>query len=843
MEPIHVIIMGKNKKINNSLSSHYKTDQGVALLMTLGMLSLLLVLALSFAFAAMSTLKSVNIAQDIAKSRLQAESGFKRAFELLTENFSDPNDAANIFPATKTITSVFGPDAVVNDWDGRVYWASRDDNYYASDAAETANTPSQNRSGIDTALHVELDGIEFTPGVALDDTFGWIHTYDSSETYIDDTDTPIISRVAFLIIDESGKIDPAPTTENGVTEGTEKRFGTRPAEINITNASTESNLAANLRRGDTSGIPAGGIWFSYYHIFKQLNADSAYVSAAADTDADMAMITKNFFPHSYDKEAYYDGDDDKHRFNLARTDWDSLSISDILKPAEVWSTGSHTATGIPWLGISTDTVLNNQIAANLLDYCDSNTDATSDYSGSGNIPAYCGNDGYYLINEVEIKATLSGDQVTLAFDIELVNFFQVSSPGSSRLFVRGTIGGTELTSENFSSTGTAITPSGNYYEATTITISANTVSSNPADGDDDSDSENITLSNLAVYLENSTDSTKLKDFSELPNPATSITLDTSTPLTANNVIIIYEANDPRYNLKTDAWTQVQTWSTSRTSATNGSVNSSCNPNPGGNKDPEPSVTQPYNVSTAYIRNDKMTYIWELGAVHRGAPWETINLKKYKNVSIYNMSSPDAMFGAYSDGDANILSQVKITNDTETTGYININTYNRRVLISLLEGITIGGAYSDDATPGGTAITSTGAGSIVGTLTPAVSNSILSTNNADKQGNGEVFRFRGQLANATKLFDGTGGTQTTDRQKEEVIGKMIGLTTVRQNYFTVIAVSQMVQDMVAGVGGSGERGHFNEGIDLAYADQTLMALIYRDALRNTVEVLRYEYLNE
>ncbi len=236
-----------NTKIKHSALCYYKNEHGVALLMTLGILALLMVMALSFAFAAMNSQKSVDIAQDIVKSRLQAESGFKQAFALLTENFPDPNVAANIFPATKTMDYVFGPTTQTSDWDDRVYWGSKESSYYASDADETAGTPSQDRSGIDTALHIVIGGVDFTPAVALDDTFGWLHIYDSSDRYLDETDTPIISRITYLIIDESGKIDPAPTTENGVTEGTENRFGLSPTEIDISNA-TNANLAANLRR-------------------------------------------------------------------------------------------------------------------------------------------------------------------------------------------------------------------------------------------------------------------------------------------------------------------------------------------------------------------------------------------------------------------------------------------------------------------------------------------------------------------------------------------------------------------------------------------------------------------
>ena len=88
-----------NQRINKSLTESrlYRSERGVALIMVLGILSLLIVLALSFTFATINSQKSVNIAQDLVKSRLHAESGFKEAFAFLSEEFTDPNIPENIF--------------------------------------------------------------------------------------------------------------------------------------------------------------------------------------------------------------------------------------------------------------------------------------------------------------------------------------------------------------------------------------------------------------------------------------------------------------------------------------------------------------------------------------------------------------------------------------------------------------------------------------------------------------------------------------------------------------------------------------------------------------------------
>ena len=109
------------------------------------------------------------------------------------------------------------------------------------------------------------------------------------------------------------------------------------------------------------------------------------------------------------------------------------------------------------------------------------------------------------------------------------------------------------------------------------------------------------------------------------------------------------------------------------------------------KDVETSTTtEPWQVSTNYIRNAPMKSFWELGAIHRGAAWQTLNLTTYNDLFIQQVASEG--FGTYTNGDANILSQVKLTDDTSTTGRVNVNTYNHDVLSALFAGIEIGDEY-------------------------------------------------------------------------------------------------------------------------------------------------------
>ena len=61
---------------------------------------------------------------------------------------------------------------------------------------------------------------------------------------------------------------------------------------------------------------------------------------------------------------------------------------------------------------------------------------------------------------------------------------------------------------------------------------------------------------------------------------------------------------------------------------------------------------------------------ELGCIHRGSKWNTLNLAYYRDVLTQN--DPTGGGSAYSAGDANILDQVKFTKDNYVYGKIELN---------------------------------------------------------------------------------------------------------------------------------------------------------------------------
>ena len=76
----------------------------------------------------------------------------------------------------------------------------------------------------------------------------------------------------------------------------------------------------------------------------------------------------------------------------------------------------------------------------------------------------------------------------------------------------------------------------------------------------------------------------------------------------------------------------------------------------------------------------MQSLWELGAINRGEPWRTLNLSKY-NTSV----TTGTLSYTYTDGDANILDQVKL-NDTATfpiRDRLNVNSPHPHEMVDVL----------------------------------------------------------------------------------------------------------------------------------------------------------------
>ena len=135
-----------------------------------------------------------------------------------------------------------------------------------------------------------------------------------------------------------------------------------------------------------------------------------------------------------------------------------------------------------------------------------------------------------------------------------------------------------------------------------------------------------------------------------------------------------QANDPRQNLSRNDWSTPLYGTTAKSDI--GKKNGvgikvgTYHDTEQNNNNPNPAyVNDSTHISTAYIRHAPMQSLWELGAIHRGAPWQTINLKCG--------SKNGVAMGSYETGDGHLLDQVALARSTEkaddaVVGMINLN---------------------------------------------------------------------------------------------------------------------------------------------------------------------------
>ena len=100
------------------------------------------------------------------------------------------------------------------------------------------------------------------------------------------------------------------------------------------------------------------------------------------------------------------------------------------------------------------------------------------------------------------------------------------------------------------------------------------------------------------------------------------------------------------------------------------------------RDNENGTDDEKRLSTAFIRNAPMMSPWEIGLIHRGVKWQTLNIKKACDPG--NNSNAITLAGhaptenwtsdgtSYTGGDGAILDQIKMTDQCSTYGKINVN---------------------------------------------------------------------------------------------------------------------------------------------------------------------------
>jgi len=239
-----------------------------------------------------------------------------------------------------------------------------------------------------------------------------------------------------------------------------------------------------------------------------------------------------------------------------------------------------------------------------------------------------------------------------------------------------------------------------------------------------------------------------------------------------------------------------------------------------------------HMSTAYIRNAPMQSLWELGAIHRGSAWETINIKRAvmgsgssrRRVELSDSKTGDlAAAGVpYVNGDGLILDQVKLTSKAYTSGKLDVNmllatpsdpgydtAWDKDIARALFAGIVKGHQIGDlYASPfllpvSGAGLSSIGWGSVsdehVGRIRTApegrtkgntgkfVSRADFVEGYTDPGSGSEGDYFP---ANGFGLV--SGWIDKADAQQEELVGKTVNLLTAGATTPTTIQAVVVVQ---------------------------------------------------
>ena len=273
-----------------------------------------------------------------------------------------------------------------------------------------------------------------------------------------------------------------------------------------------------------------------------------------------------------------------------------------------------------------------------------------------------------------------------------------------------------------------------------------------------------------------------------------------------------QVNDPRCNLGRNEWSSPQNnehWS-DNFGMCNTTVNYNSNDptkcDPGEPGDPAGADGAGNGtVSTAYIAHEPMVSLWELGVIHRGRPWQTINLK-----CAPDGKSAGSVMADYSAGDGHLLDQVSLVRQEDeratVLGMINLNCVadlgsggSPFVFKSLFTNFPIYGSIqnmrngSSTGTVRGKAVNSTDseadryAEDLVDSVTYAIKNGNQPRRTAIFPGSASSGSHSG------RLFP----TNGSDAQREEVVCRVVNILKwgrQQTRRATVLVLAQTIQDV-------------------------------------------------
>ena len=903
------------KKIFFKLKSKRK-QQGIALIFALAMLSLLLIMAIGFATSSIFEQKAAYNSANTTSARLLSQSAASRVLLLLQSQISLYGETLDYsydnWSVNKGDKDML--DHLTTDISNIPIYTYNNTHPVTWEYIKTNDGATDRLIGRFAYVVIPIGGIN--PAAV-------VKSGTREEQVIEQRVGARVDEINIMAVSPSDIVLSASPGANQVSAG-------------------KFNYAATSGSSPAGKLPAAGYWTSLTNMFSVMGITSGslkskflkwFVAGSSTT----AFDQRECFWADRNGNGATDsvtGTNDElfHRFNIynrAATSWDSFTSNDSenlinakllcdanddnipdtlpppYPPPPAAFPVANEGLGIPWLaffgydknGVVDETgslkgtfpnvtARRHQIAANLIDYCDSNTDnPTYDTknctrsvwinSGVANDPLYTGNELTPYINEaglrLHVDITRTNTNITVKFapeiDLEAINIYAISDipvwmavrySFEYKIVLDGvTTSYTEtptpvFSSMNWPSAGSLRYATKNFIENTTATIAR---TFNVASGS----SHVISVTDCKLTVDKvvlstttaapgSVDCALIKKSSSVWKMISNWT-STAAASTGAEFSVAFQTNDPRQNLNPDDWSMTETpfAAVAPASALYASVGTlgyknifngvAVDPSaPSPDKDLEVVTDPAYNpsaaaglrtLSTAYIRNGVMLSPWELGFIHRGVAWQTLNLKEYdpnKANKFVAANVPSAAYpyaripggGAYSDtvnggGDANILNQVKIgtasvlgnlTSNCKiniNSAYVDSSTGKNITLQALLTNIKIGSTISSPGT-GGTSITG---------IDNLVSSIMTKTNGMDYITRAEVANTMycaGPGSYKRALSESVCGViQDTDAKQEELIGKFINLTDVggKNNYFYVIVVAQAIKDVGGPSGGTAD----------------------------------------
>lgn len=797
-----------------------RRQRGVAIILTLGILSLVIVLAITFAATAVNSARIAQISEEQTNARGYADLGLQRLVASLRTELNDYSDPRNFYPANKSFLAGTGA------WSGNDYYLS------------TAPASDSQTDGLAEALAYSLNGIDLLPpGLPPGAPASWLPVY-SLETRGGSDVNVLKGRYAFILVDESGKLDPDACVSASQAEGSETAAGFAMTEIDLTRAGLAASLAAKLRPQSAGGsLAANSLWFSTDQMVRALGL----------TQSQANTLLPVLCPGSRA---------DQLESTIAAYD---LSLI----PSQ---TAEQVVAGIPWLQNWWDagTYISagaraRQIAANLIDYCDLDRNATSENTTD---PAWFGLEAvpcvsrvqFYLVNASANNASNKSQPVLQVYcQPELLNMHGDLGSYTGSAFVRVVV---EIKFKNesavqttqqltFDSTltagasGTAGNFSGNGYLRATALGSAQSLNGSLISAKNKLKLTDISARLVSVQVRKSSSS----DWWDWAKTNASATIALASPADAQ--YLVFRAYNPMNNLNAADWTSEAALDDHFLYPYT-STAGQC-----------PDLWNSYPL---YIRNAPMQSLAELAAIYRMEPYDaakpeksfrTLNLVDYK----YNGS--DTTPGQYSDaedstvdnndgtindnegngGDRNLLDMVRLGgSDTDAKslfGRININTHHRQVLEALFKRV------SAEPWPGGAAIDS-------GKVDTLITNILNYTRTAPLP-IGLYSKYRNSQLYGLLFQDGM--TDLPMRQRACLALLTQQLVSAEHNYFRVIVAAQAIKDVGAVPpkemelhGRLAQLGRYDEGSDRIIATQRLQAVLYRNAFTNRIRVVRVDYLD-